>query len=85
MFDPSGNTPAIASLRFAFLGADHEPNAALDQVAGLLVRMGVVRQDSALAHSKLSHQGLLAVDQRLALNPVQGRTVSATTLLLEHA
>ena len=85
MFHSSGNTPAIARLRFVFLDANREPHAAFDQVTGLLVRMGMARQDSALAHSKLGHQRLLAVDQCLPLNPVQGRTVSTVTLLFEHA
>ena len=85
MLHPSGNAPAIADLRFVFLGANREPDAALDQVAGLLVGMGMARQDSALAQAKLGHQRLLAVDQGLAFNPVQGRTVSSIASLLEHA
>ena len=74
---PSGNTPTVADLRLVFLGANQNPNAALDQVAGLLMQMGMARQDSVLAHSKLGHQ-------RLPLNPVQGQTVSCIASLLEH-
>ena len=85
MFHPSGNTPAVADLRLELLDANQKPNAALNQVAGLLVRMGMARQDSALAHSKLSHQRLIAVDQGLAFNPIQRRTVSSIASLLEHA
>ena len=62
-----------------------EPNAAFDQIAGLLVRRGMARQDSALAQAKLGQQRFLAVNQCLPLDPVQGRTVSAATSLLEHA
>lgn len=68
MFHSSGDTPAIANLDFECLGADQKPNAALDQLAGLLVRMGMVRQDRAFAETKLGHQRPLAVNQRLQLN-----------------
>ena len=85
MFHPSGNTPAVADLRLVFLGANREPNAALDQVAGLFVRMGMARQDRALTQAKLGHKRSLAVNQRLAFNPVQRRTVSSIASLLEHA
>ena len=85
MFHPSGNGPAVARLRIVFLGANREPDAALDQVSGLFVRMRMARQHSAIAHSKLGHKRILAVNQGLPFNPRQGRTVSSVTLLLEHA
>ena len=44
----------------------------------------MARQDSARAQAKLGHQRLLAVNQGLPFNPVQGRTVSPFSSLLEH-
>src|ERR1035437_9479605 len=85
VFYPSGNAPAVARLRLVFLGANREPNAALDQVAGLLMRMGMARQDRALAQPKLGHQGFATVNQRLPFNPGQGRTVSFVVSHLEHS
>ena len=85
MFDPSRNTPTVARLRLVFLTANREPNAALDQIAGLFVRVGMAREDSALAQPKLGHQRLLAVNQCLALNPVQSWAVANVASLLEHA
>ena len=85
MFAPSRNAPTVALLRLVLLAAHREPNAAFDQIAGLLVRRGMARQDSALAQAKLGQQRFLAVNQCLPLDPVQGRTVSAATSLLEHA
>ena len=84
MFHPSRNTPAVACLRVVFLGANQKSNAALDQVACLLMRMGMARQDSSFAQAKLGHQRFLAVNQRLPFNPFQGRTVSSIASLLEH-
>ncbi len=60
MLDLSGDTPTVATLRLVFPGANEKPNAALDQVAGLLVRMGMARQDSPFAQPKLGHQRFLA-------------------------
>ena len=41
MLDPTGNTPTVTRARLVRFGADEHADAALDQVAGLLVRMGV--------------------------------------------
>jgi len=84
MLDLAGDTPTVASLRLALIGANEKPDAALDQVAGLLVRMGMARQDSAFAQPKLGHQRFLTVNQRLPLNPFQDRAVSSIASFLEH-
>ena len=48
MLDLAGDAPTVARQRFVLLSANDEPDVALDQVAGLLVRMGMERQDSPL-------------------------------------
>ena len=49
MFDAAGNAPTVARLLFVLLGADGEAYSATDQVAGLLMRVGVPGQDSVFA------------------------------------
>ena len=85
MFHATRNTPTVARGRLVFLGADQHPDSARDQVSCLLVRVGMSRQERALAEPKLGHQGLVAVNQGLPLDPVQGRSITGVASLREHA
>ena len=57
------------------LPVDRQVHAAGDEVAGLLVRVGVAREDRSLAQTEFRHQGLVAVNQRLPLDTIRGRAV----------
>jgi len=84
VFDASRNTPTVASRCLVLLGANRKPEATPDQVAGLLVGVGVPGEDRTFAQQEFRHQGSVAVNQRLALNPVQSRAVTSIASFAEH-
>ena len=82
---PPGMHGLFTRLRLVSLGADREPNAPLDQVSGLLVRMRMAWQDSAFAQVKLRHQGFCAVNEGLPFDPLQRWNETFITFMLEHS
>ncbi len=84
MLDSSGDTPAIAALRLVMLSPNEQPHTTHYQVAGLLVDMGMARQDSAFAQPKLGHHRVFAENQCFPLNPVRDGTAPVIASLCEH-
>ncbi len=85
MLEASRDTPSVSGPCLIFLGAKEQPDAAADEIASLLVRVRMTRQDRTSAQPKLGHEGPLAMNQRFALYPVQRWTVPITAPFLEHA
>ena len=85
MLDPSRNTPTVARLSFVLAGPNRKLDSAADQIPGLLVWVRMPRQDSPFAHPELRHQGLVAMNECLYLDPVQDRAVACVSLFREHA
>jgi len=73
MLDVAGYGPAITWPGVDGTTADAETEVTAHQVPGLFCWVRVSRQRAAFAHAKFSQQGAVTVDQRLALNPRQGR------------
>ena len=84
MFHAAGDAPTVTGAGLVCHVPYKKPHATADQIPRLLVWMGVARQDGSFAQPELGHQGLLAVNESLALDAIEGRAVSVTTLFLEH-
>jgi len=80
----AGDGPAVAGAHFDAATANGQANASADQIAGLFLRMCMRWQRAALAHAKLGHQRMLAVNQSLALDPWQGKLIPASARFSNH-
>ena len=85
VFNSTCDAPTVACLSIVIIGAYREADAPTDQIAGLLVRVRMLGQDSAFAQDELGHEGLVTVDQGLPVDPAQGRNVAGGASLCEHA
>ena len=80
----AGDAPAVAGLGEVGSVADGQFQAAGDEVAGLLVRVGVAGEDGALLEVEFGEEGVGAEDEGLLVDFVEDGLVAGFSGHLEH-
>ena len=79
-----GDAPRIAGASIVLSISNFEQDMAFYEIAGLLVRMAVFRQDVVFIEKKFGHQRSAAVTKRLLPDTLNGFFVAVFTVFANH-